>query len=95
MNECSFERLLQLLEKKLGTDAQLRLFDHLDRCEICRETIYHIARDRDETLEVLLPRGNSRGLRTQRQVKRSEPVVARFSRVHRSASRPPATGTLG
>jgi hypothetical protein len=53
MNGCCFERLLLLLDKKLDLEAQLEAFDHLDRCEICRETIYQMSRDRDEASHLL------------------------------------------
>ncbi len=44
---CSFERLIRLLDRQLNLEAKLELFDHLDRCETCREAVYQIARDRD------------------------------------------------
>jgi len=47
---CSFSRLFQLLDKLLGVDEQLEIYDHLDQCEICRDTIYQLSRDRDEAL---------------------------------------------
>ncbi len=91
MYQCSFERLLRLLEKRLDTDAQLKLFSHLDRCDICRETIYHIARDRDEALKYLY----SRTLRATPQIKMKSPIIARFAKPRRTSTRPTATGTLG
>jgi hypothetical protein len=36
-----------LLDKRLDLDAQIEVFDHLDRCGICYEAVYLIARDRD------------------------------------------------
>ncbi len=47
MKSCSFERLIQLLDKKLDLNSRIEVFDHLDRCDNCRETIYQIVRDRD------------------------------------------------
>ncbi len=95
MNDCSFEKLVLLLERKLSTNAQLRLFDHLDRCEICRDTIYHISRDRDEALRILLPRGSRKAARTNAASGVKGTVVPVLSKSHRPSSQPPATGTLG
>ena len=47
MKGCSFEKLVQLLDKKLDLNGKIELFDHLDRCDNCREAVYQIARDRD------------------------------------------------
>jgi hypothetical protein len=47
MSSCSFERLLQLLDKQLDLDGKLDVYDHLDHCENCRDAVYHILRDRD------------------------------------------------
>ncbi|MFH1575107.1 MAG: zf-HC2 domain-containing protein [Acidobacteriota bacterium] len=44
---CSFEKLLQYLDKRLKLDDKLRLLGHLDECETCREAMYQLARDRD------------------------------------------------
>jgi len=52
MCACSFGRLLQFLNKQLDLDAQLEVYDHLDRCDICRDTVYQLARDRDGVLSV-------------------------------------------
>jgi len=95
MDDCSFEKLLQLLERRLSTDAELRMFDHLDRCDICRETIYHIARDRDEALRILVPQGNKKASRRIPEIDTKDTVLARVSRSNRSLSRHTATGTLG
>lgn len=48
MSACSFGRLLQLLNKQLDLDRQLDVYDHLDRCDICRDAVYQLSRDRDE-----------------------------------------------
>lgn len=45
MTACNFEYLLQLVNRQLDLDRQLEVYDHLDRCHICRETVYQIARD--------------------------------------------------
>ena len=47
MSTCSFDKLLSLLDRQLDLDEQLQVFDHLDRCDICQEAVYLIARDRD------------------------------------------------
>ncbi len=48
MSACSFERLLQFVNKQLNLDGQLEVYDHLDRCDICRDTAYQLSRERDE-----------------------------------------------
>ena len=48
MSGCSFNRLWQLLDDELDLDGQLEVYDHLDRCSICRDAVYELARDRDE-----------------------------------------------
>ncbi len=55
LNGCSFERLVKLLDKKLNLDESLEVYDHLDRCDICRDAVYLISRDRDEALLVYRP----------------------------------------
>jgi len=55
MRTCDFEKLVMLLDKQLDLDGKLDVLDHLDRCEICRDTIYHISRDRDANLFVYRP----------------------------------------
>ena len=50
MTQCSFEKLIKLLDKELDLDGQLDILDHLDRCENCREAVFHISRDRDGDL---------------------------------------------
>jgi len=45
MSACSFEYLLQFVTRKLGLDEQLEVYNHLDRCDICREAVHHISRD--------------------------------------------------
>jgi predicted anti-sigma-YlaC factor YlaD len=55
MTPCSFDRLIQYLDKQLNLDQQLEVLEHLDFCETCREAIYQIARDRDAELFVSRP----------------------------------------
>jgi len=50
MCDCSFDRLLQLTNKQLDLDGQLEVFDHLDRCDTCRDAIYQITHDLDKAL---------------------------------------------
>ena len=50
---CDFDRLVLFLDKQLDLDGQLEVFDHIDRCETCRDAIYDISVDRDASLFVL------------------------------------------
>ncbi len=52
---CKFEKLVQLLDKRLDLDGKLEVYDHLDRCDTCRETVYQIAQDRDRDLFIRPP----------------------------------------
>jgi hypothetical protein len=45
MSACNFEYLLQFVNKQLDLDQQLEVYDHLDRCNICREAVYQLSRD--------------------------------------------------
>ena len=55
MSACSFTKLVQLLDKKLGLDEKLEVFSHLETCTICRDAVYQISRDRDEALFIHRP----------------------------------------
>ncbi len=55
MGRCEFEKLVRYLDKQLSLDEQLELFDHLDRCEVCREAIYLLSRDRDAAYFIFRP----------------------------------------
>lgn len=55
MTGCNFERLVQLLDKQLDLDAKLEVFDHLDRCDNCRDAVYQISRDRDSAFFIYRP----------------------------------------
>ncbi|MBP1594901.1 MAG: hypothetical protein H6Q05_278 [Acidobacteria bacterium] len=55
MQTCNFEKLVMFLDKQLDLDGKLDVLDHLDQCEICRDAIYHISRDRDADLFVYRP----------------------------------------
>ena len=49
MRACNFEFLLQFVNNELDLDKQLDIYDHLDRCDICRDAICQISRDRDRS----------------------------------------------
>ncbi|HYK88487.1 MAG TPA: zf-HC2 domain-containing protein [Acidobacteriota bacterium] len=55
MSGCSLEMLARLLDKKLGLDEKLEIFDHLDGCKGCREAVHRISRDRDKALLIYRP----------------------------------------
>jgi hypothetical protein len=50
MSACNFEYLLQLVNNQLDLDKQLEVYDHLDRCNICRDAVYQISRDMDRLI---------------------------------------------
>lgn len=52
---CSFEKLVQYLDKALDLDGQLDVLNHLDLCESCRDAVFHISRDRDSALFIFRP----------------------------------------
>ena len=54
MSACSFNRLLQFINKQLDLDGQLEVYDHLDRCDLCRDAVYQLSRDRDEAYFIYL-----------------------------------------
>ncbi len=64
MDECSYEKLLQLVDRKLGPTAQLRVYQHLHSCDICRDTMGDIVRDRRD-LARLPPAKEERGIPTE------------------------------
>jgi hypothetical protein len=47
MSACNFEYLLQLVNKQLDMDKQFEVYDHLSRCDICREAVYQLSSDLD------------------------------------------------
>lgn len=55
MTECNFVKLVRFLDRKLNLDGRLEILYHLDQCDICREAIYSIRRDRDEAFFVYRP----------------------------------------
>lgn len=52
MSACSFSRLLQFVNNQLDLDGQLEVRDHLDRCDICRDAAYQLARDMDGAFRI-------------------------------------------
>jgi hypothetical protein len=52
---CSFQKLVRLLDKQLRLDEKLEVLTHLESCGICRDTVYQLARDRDERLFIRRP----------------------------------------
>ena len=44
---CSFERLIQCLDGRLDTDNELEVFDHVERCDLCFDTMYELVRERN------------------------------------------------
>jgi hypothetical protein len=95
MEECSFDKLVQLLGKKLSLGARLKVFDHLDKCEICRDTVYHIARDRDEAAGILSVRRKKTGSRQALAERRGFELVQGSTTPSHSLARNPVTGTHG
>jgi len=55
MNTCSFQKLVRLLDKQLKLDEKLEVLTHLESCNICGDTVYQLARDRDEKLFIRRP----------------------------------------
>jgi len=55
MSACSFQKLVQLLDKRLDLDEKLEVLDHLHSCTICRDAVYQISRDRDDSFFVRRP----------------------------------------
>jgi len=75
MSTCSFDRLLQFCNKNLDLDGQLEIYGHLDRCNICRDAIYQLSRDRDEAFHI------HRAYRAKPSVRqRAKDAAAGFSR---------------
>ena len=50
MSACNFEYLLQFVNNQLDLDKQLEVYNHLDRCNICRDAVNQISRDLDKVL---------------------------------------------
>jgi hypothetical protein len=43
---CDFGKLIEYLERRLGTDGELEVLEHLEGCEVCFETICELVRER-------------------------------------------------
>ena len=43
---CDFGRLIEYLERRLGTDGELEVLEHLEGCEVCFDTICELVRER-------------------------------------------------
>ena len=52
MSACNFDTLLKLIDEQLDLDGKLDVYDHLDHCDNCRDAVYHLIRDRDESFYV-------------------------------------------
>ena len=50
MSACNFEYLLQFVNKQLDLDKQLEVYDHLKRCDICRDAVHQLSRDLEGVL---------------------------------------------
>ncbi len=55
MKPCNFDKLVQYLDNRLNLEKKLELLEHIDECEMCRDAIYHISRDRDADLFIYRP----------------------------------------
>ena len=47
---CNLNRLVRLLAGKLNLNSKSSVLEHLDNCQICRETYYRMSREKDESL---------------------------------------------
>lgn len=70
MSPCNFKCLLQLLRKQLDLDQQLDVYDHLGRCDICRDTVHQLSRDLDQVLFIYRAHGVGH-YAVRRQIKRA------------------------
>ena len=43
---CDFEKLIEYLERRMGTDGELEVLEHLEKCEVCFDTICELVRER-------------------------------------------------
>ena len=55
MKTCNYEKLVAYLDNNLDVDGKLEVLDHLDHCDICRDAVFHISRDRDAGLSSYHP----------------------------------------
>jgi hypothetical protein len=43
---CNFGRLIEYLERRLGTEGELEVLEHLEGCQVCFDTICELVRER-------------------------------------------------
>ena len=70
MSACNFEYLLQFVNKQLDLDKQLDVYEHLDRCNICRDAVHQLSRDLDGVLFIHCAHG-VKHYAFRRQIKRA------------------------
>jgi hypothetical protein len=44
--KCNFDKLWRFLNKDLEPAGRAEVISHMEKCEICREAVYNLARDR-------------------------------------------------
>jgi predicted anti-sigma-YlaC factor YlaD len=76
MSACNFECLLRFVNKQLDLDKQLEVYEHLDRCSICRDTVCQLSRDLAEVLFIYCVHGMKHYV-FRRQIKRAWSMRAR------------------
>ena len=57
MRACSFDRLLQFVSNQLDREGQLEVHAHVERCDICRDAVCSLVRDRHEESSLSRARG--------------------------------------
>ena len=80
MSECNFENLLQFVNDQLDTDKQLEVYDHLNRCDICRDAVCEISRDLHRALFIYCAHC------AKQYAPRRQTETARSGRAHISAN---------
>jgi len=60
MGACSFGRLLQFINERLDLDGQLEVYDHLDRCAICRDAVCQLLSEREGASNIYRAHGVKR-----------------------------------
>jgi predicted anti-sigma-YlaC factor YlaD len=80
MSTCNFEHLLQFVNNQLDPDRQLEVYDHLDRCGICRDAVCQISRDLNRALFIYCAHC------AKQRVPRRHTEIARSGRAQISAS---------
>ena len=94
MSACNFEYLVQFVDSQLDPDKQLELYDHLDRCDICRDAVCQISYDLNRALFIYCSHcakhGDPRSLKETARSGRAQVSASALARpaVRRSASRP-------